>query len=249
MKPHNIEKIVWSVFFSLGLFIFIVGTIACIYAFDYSDKIETMGTITEIRSYGSGDSKKYLVYVSYEVDGIEHESKLNGYSFNFREGQKIKIYYDKNDPSSIGSKSLNFLFLMFPGMGLIFGIIGGWGLIYLHKKKNADKKLINTGRKIYASYKETIVNHSCTYNGKHPFILVCEWQDPVDGTTHLFKSKDIWFNPKSKLSNREDVYIPVYIDDDNKSNYVVDIESLFDTADDIDDADDIEDLDDIIDDM
>ena len=53
--------------------------------------------------------KKYEVYVSYEVNGTSYESRLNGYSFNYHEGQKIKIYYDKNDPSSIGSKSLKFL--------------------------------------------------------------------------------------------------------------------------------------------
>lgn len=60
------------------------------------------------------------MYVSYNVDGRTYESELSGYSSSFYKGKEINIYYDKSNPTKIGMRSLDLLFLMFPGFGLIF---------------------------------------------------------------------------------------------------------------------------------
>ena len=232
MKAKSIEKIVWSVFFVLGLCVFIGGVVACFYVFDYSDKIETTAIITSIKTYGSGDDKTHKVFVSYEVDGVEYESRLNGYSSSYYEGKRIKIYYDKEDPSKIGSKSLNFLYLMFPAFGLIFGGLGAGGLISIYKKKKLERTLRANGQKIFATYSNTSLNRGYSVNGQHPFIVTCEWCDPIDNQTYFFKSKNIWFDPEPTLANKETTYIPVYIDKNNKEKYVVDIESIFGDIDD-----------------
>lgn len=52
--------------------------------FNYENKIDTIGTITEISSYKDRDGEEENeVYVSYTIAGKKYESKLNGYSSDF----------------------------------------------------------------------------------------------------------------------------------------------------------------------
>lgn len=227
MKHNIIEKVIFSIFFTIGIVIFTIGVVVCINVFDYSDKIETFGTISQINTHHSNGNTIHEVYVKYEVDGTQYESKLNGYSSNFYEGKNIKMYYDKNNPEIISTKSLNLLFLMFPGFGLIFGSIGGIGLFVIIKKKRLEQKLRLTGRKVFATYIRTSLNTSYSVNGRHPYNVICEWENPKDNKKYIFKSKNIWVNPESYSEDEILTHVPVYIDDiDNIKNYVVDVDNI-----------------------
>lgn len=166
------------------------------------------------------------MYVTYSVDGKKYESKLNGYSASFYEGKEIEIYYDKENPSKIGVKSLDLLFLIFPGIGLIFFIIGGTGIIIKIKRIKLEKNLKENGEVIYANYVETIINTSYKVNGKHPYNIICEWNNPEDNKKYIFKSKNIWLNPEHIIEKRNIKEFPIYLDNKNKKKYVIDIDSL-----------------------
>ena len=61
--------------------------------FNYNNKIETTGIITEIwSSRDSDNNRNHKVYVSYVAEGNEYESTLNGYSSSFYEGKEIEIF-------------------------------------------------------------------------------------------------------------------------------------------------------------
>ncbi len=227
MKQNKIENLVWCIFLCIGLSFVLIGTIICLNIFNYKNKAETTGIITEISYYQYGRKNgKYDVYVSYEVDGKKYESKLNSYSSSFYEGKEINIYYDKDNPNKIGVKSLDLLFLMFPGFGLIFAIIGGTGIIVKIKKKKTEEKLKETGKTIYANYVETVVNTSYRVNGKNPYNIICEWNNPLDSKKYIFKSKNIWLNPEKIIEEKNIKQFPIYIDDSNKKKYVIDIDTL-----------------------
>lgn len=227
MKENRIENLVWIIFFSIGLIFFLIGVIICANIFNYENKIETTGAITEISYHNhSRGNSSYDVYVSYNVDNTQYESKLNSYSSSFYEGKEIDIYYDKENPSKIGIKSLDLLFLMFPGFGLIFVIIGGIGIIIKIKKKKDEKKLKTTGKTIYANYVETVANTSYRVNGKHPYNIICEWNNPLDNKKYIFKSKNLWINPESIILEKNIKQFPIYIDESNKKKYIVDTDSL-----------------------
>ena len=157
-------------------------------------------------------------------DGRTYESELNGYSSSFYEGKKINIYYDKNNPNKIGMKSLDFIFLMFPGFGLIFLSIGGTGLLLKNRNKKLEKSLKENGDVIYADYVETIVNSSYRVNGRHPYRIICEWNNPLDSKKYIFKSKNIWINPENTIIERNIKQFPVYINRNDIKKYFVDID-------------------------
>ena len=141
MKENKTENLLWIIFTIIGGIFVVIGLIIVGNVFNYENKESTVGIITEISTYrGNNDDRNYRVYVSYNVDGRTYESELNGYSSSFYEGKKINIYYDKNNPNKIGMKSLDFIFLMFPGFGLIFLSIGGTGLLL----KNRNKKFFES---------------------------------------------------------------------------------------------------------
>lgn len=51
-------------------------------------------------------------------------------------------------------------------------------------------------------YVETIVNSSYRVNGRHPYRIICEWNNPLDSKKYIFKSKNIW-NKSGKYYNRK----------------------------------------------
>lgn len=142
MKENKLGNLIWIIFTGIGVIFFIIGLFVVVNVFNYENKVDTVGTITEISSYRSTNHNiKHEVYVSYTVEGKEYESILNSYSSGFYKGKEIEIYYDKDNPNKIGVKSLDFLFLIFPGMGLIFLITGGTGILVKNNKRRLEKGL------------------------------------------------------------------------------------------------------------
>ncbi len=212
MKENKLENLIWIIFASMGAIFVIIGLVIFSNVFNYTNKVDTVGTITEISSYrNTNHNRNHEVYVSYTVEGKEYESILNSYSSSFYEGKEIEIYYDKDNPSKIGVKSLDLLFLIFPGIGLIFIIIGGTGILVKINKKRLDI--------------ETVLNTSYRVNGRHPYNIICEWNNPLDGNKYIFKSKNIWINPENIIEEKNIQQFPVYIDN-NKKKYTIDIEIL-----------------------
>ena len=226
MKENEVENLMWIMFASIGAIFVIIGLVICVNVFNYTNKVDTLGTITEISSYRSSNHKrKHEVYVSYTVEGKKYESKLNVYSSSFYEGKEIKIYYDKDDPNQIGMKSMNLLFLIFPGLGLVFLIIGGAGILVKGNKKKWEKRLRENGELIYANYNETILNTSYQINRKCPYNIICEWVSPLDSQKYIFKSENIWRDPEKIIKERNIKQFPVYIDNNTK-RYVIDLDIL-----------------------
>ncbi len=227
MKRSRIENLIWIIFAGVGLIFTIIGIIIVSNIFNYENKIDTKGVIKEISSYrNSNGNRNHDIYVSYNIDGKEYESRLNSYSSDFYEGKEIDIYYDKDDPNKIGVKSLDLIFLIFPVIGLIFLVIGGTGILVKLNKKKLERKLKENGELIYANYIETVLNTAYTVNGRHPYNIICEWNNPEDDKKYILKSKNIWVNPENIVEEKNIKTLPVYINLKNKKQYFIDIDSL-----------------------
>ena len=231
MKYNLKDNAVWVIFAIIGTFFFIVGLFVCSSMFNTENKIYTTAIITDIVSYtdSNGDTS-YDVFVEYEVDGKKYESELNMYSITFSEGKEIEIFYDKDNPNKIGSNSSNIMMLMFPLFGLIFMIIGIAGIYVRSRRKKLINYLKENGELIHATYTETVRNYSYSVNGRNPYNIICEWENPEDGKMYSFKSDNIWKNPTNVIEKKEIKTIPVYIDlNDMKKNYVDVSEIIEDT--------------------
>lgn len=217
MKGDKVLKLLWGTFTTIGAIIVIIGFVVFFGVSNYKNKVDVVGVITDI---GSGTT------VSYNVNGKEYESRLSGYSSSFHIGDEIEIYYDKDDVSKIGSKSLDLLFLIMPGIGSIFLFIGVIGLAVMSHKKKNEEKLRENGELIYATYSETIINRNVRVNGRCPYNIIVEWNNPEDGKKYLLKSKNIYFNPEMLIEERKIKTFPVYINPNKKKQYFVDVDIL-----------------------
>ena len=217
MKGDKALKFLWGTFTTMGAIIVIIGLIVFFSVCNYKNKVDTVGVITNT---GNG------TIVSYNVDGEEHESSFSGYSSSFHVGDEIEIYYDKDDVNKIGSKSLDLLYLILPGIGSIFLLIGVIGLGVLSHKKKKEKSLRENGELVYATYSETILNVNVRVNGRYPYNIIVEWNNPEDGKKYLLKSKNIYFNPEMLIEERNIKTFPVYINPNNKKQYFVDVDIL-----------------------
>ncbi len=218
MNGEKVIKLLWSVFTTIGAIFVIIGLIVffCV-CNNYKNKVDTVGIITDT---GNGTT------VSYNVEGEEHESSFSGYSSDFHVGDEIEIYYDKEDVNKIGSKLLDLLYLILPGIGSIFLLIGVIGLAYISHKKKKEKWLRENGELVYATYSETIINRNIAVNRRNPYNVIVQWNNPEDGKKYLLRSKNIYFNPERLIEERNIKMFPVYINPNKKKQYFVDVDIL-----------------------
>lgn len=228
MKENKLENLIWIVFTCIGTISLIIGLVIVSNVFNYKNKVETTGIITEIsrnRNY-TKYRNKYKVFVSYTVEGKEYESILKIHYPNFYEGKEIEIYYDKNDPTKLGMKSSDLILIIFPLFGLVFFIIGVIGIFVKTNNKKLEKKLKENGKLIYADYVKTVLNEAFSVNKKHPYNIICEWNNPEDNEKYTFKSKNMWINPEKLIEEKNIKTLPVYINLENKNQYFIDIDIL-----------------------
>ena len=100
------------------------------------------------------------------------------------------------------------------------------GILVKVNKNKLERKLKENGELIYANYIETVLNTAYTVNGRHPYNIICEWNNPEDDKKYILKSKNIWVNPENILEEKNIKTLPVYISLKNKKQYFIDIDSL-----------------------
>ena len=121
-------KIVGLIFFVLGIFFAIIGTVEYISVLNASEnRVYTTATIVEIDEYLTNDPdnrKGYNVYVEYKVNDTTVKSKLNTYSSKYYVGIEVPIYYYENDMNMVYEKNSEHFLLLFPLVGILFSVIG-----------------------------------------------------------------------------------------------------------------------------
>ena len=115
-----------------------------------------------------------------------------------------------------------FICIPFLAVGGIFFFVGICFLIWEIKNKKMVKRLIENGNYIWAQITEVAPNYNVTVNGRNPFVVYCQFQD-MEGTVHIFKSRDIFFDPQTLLKSEQ---VRVYVDNDNFKKYYVDIDEI-----------------------
>ena len=110
-----------------ALFIVIGTFLSIVVIKTMTNSKHTQGIITDIhRSYErtNSDGEKEYSYettIEYQINGMKYTNTVSGKAGNI--GNKIKVYYDPNDPSHIVSSPSNYVFFMFPFLGIIALII------------------------------------------------------------------------------------------------------------------------------
>ena len=113
--------------------------------------------------------------------------------------------------------------LVFGGMGFLFFLLG---LIFLFldvRRRNNMRRALNQGEYIMAKITGVEQHTNISYNGQHPYVVACRYQDPDTRTIHVWYSRYLRFNPEGIMTSDE---VPVYMDRYNPEAAYVDIDAV-----------------------
>ena len=195
--------------------------------------IETEGTVIELlesRSSSSSDNtimyKPLVQFTDNKGTHIEFSSSTSSNPPSYSVNEKVEVIYNPESPNKAKIKSFFSLWggaTILGVLGLVFFIIGGSIIAYSIKKKNMLKYLKQHGTKIASDFQNVNINTSLAVNGKNPFIVVSQWQNPETSELHIFTSDNIWFDPTDFIKTDK---INVLIDRKNTKRYSVDLSFL-----------------------
>ncbi len=200
------------------------------------DSVVTTGTVVDLvleDSISDDSGPVYYPVVSFITDDGETVEFKASYGSNpprHSRGEKIKVRYDPYDP--YGARLDSFFALW--GIPVIFGVIGfviidaGITVLVISALSSRKEKwLRESGKTIATELQAVEVNTSVRVNNRHPYQIVSQWLDPATNEVHVFKSKNIWFNPEEFIQSNE---IRVLIDPNNPKKYLMDTSFLPESA-------------------
>ncbi|KLN62063.1 hypothetical protein WH96_00520 [Kiloniella spongiae] len=199
----------------------------------------TQGTVTDLiqsRSSSSSSTRNSYVYrpkVTFRTEtgeDITFQSSTGSNPPAYARGENLNVLYDPENPQNAKISDTLSLWLgpiILGIIGFIFSVIGIGFSVYFYKKGKQKKYLLRYGTPVTAQIDSIIQNTNVRVNGKHPFQIIAQWQDPVSNTLHLFKSENIWFNPEPHI---ESDIITVLLNQAAPQKYYVDISFLPKTA-------------------
>ena len=221
-KQGNSFTVIFFLIFALvGCAVFIGGFIFMSKSLQFrKTAVEITGTITRITShYDSDGDAHHSVQVSYSYNGRDFDNVALGfYSSNMYEGKDIILLVDPENPAHMSSKSgdtFNYVFLM--SMGIIFADVGIVPIIVSITGSIKSKKLMENGRQLHAIVECTDIDRSVRYNGRHPYVVFCTYQDVSTDVTYRFKSKRMMRDPGYAPGDP----IEVFVDPWDYSKYTV----------------------------
>lgn len=188
--------------------------------------VQTTATVVSVSQHTDSDGDtSYIVYLTYNVDGEMYNGSYSTSSY-VTEGSTETVYYDRNNPASMKTTSSLGVGITMTLFGIPFCAIG-LGIIF-HKlnKASGKKKMLETGDKIYADFKEVTINYSYSVNNRHPYIIICTGKDNVTGKVRTFKSENLWDDPEYIIKERNITTFPVYIDVTNRKKYYLSLEEF-----------------------
>lgn len=158
---------------------------------------------------------------------IEFTSSSSSSPPEYEVGERVPVLYASNNPQDArldGTFSMFGVSLIFSLFGVIFTSLGlGFGIYWVLLRRRRAQVLAR-GTPIQARFVEIDRNRSVRVNGRNPWRINCQWQNPATSNIHLFSSDDIWFDPSPYV--KSDSPVRVLILPENPEHYMVDLSFL-----------------------
>lgn len=229
MKDKTIEKLVFGIFFGIGIAVMCIGIGIMANSIRVSGKaVATTATISSIETYRDSDNEiRHNVFISYDAEGQRFENvTLGEYSSGMYEGKTIEIKYVPGNPGKPYSNGILWLApVIVIALGLIFGTVGGIGLGVQLGKDRKKYTLLNSGKCLHATVESISLNTGYSVNGRHPFVIFCSYRDEYENTVYRFKSGHVWDDPQYTMPVGS--LIDVYVNPQDYSKYYVDTETVY----------------------
>jgi hypothetical protein len=191
------------------------------------------GTVVDLIESRSSDSTTYRPVVNFTATsgrtiGFASSSGSNPPSYD--RGDKVDVFYLPADPENAridGFFSLWGGATILAGLGSAFLIVGAGLMLVPMLKRRRDEYLRQHGTRIETVFQRVELNKALSVNGRHPFRILTQWQNPSTSKVHVFESSNLWYDPTDHIKSDS---IAVYIEKNNPKKYVVDLSFLPDLA-------------------
>lgn len=193
------------------------------------DAVSAQGTIIDLVQSTNSESVSYHPIVKFiDADGqvVEFTSSTGGSASSYPLGDLVEVLYLPHDVKDARIKSFFALWgasVLMAALGAGFVLIGA--IIFLFGMLRGRKKayLQRSGVAVDTQIQAVELNPSLSMNGQNPFVILCQWLNPVTQQVHVFQSENIWFDPSPYINQDA---IKVLIEKDNPKKYYVDISFL-----------------------
>lgn len=227
MKTLNILKYIFAI---CGAGMFVGAIFISLNTVEFlKTALTTQGTVVELQPVRSHKSTTYKPVVDFiDVKGVKIEF-ASGSSSNppsYEVGEKVEVLYNPKEPQDAKIKSFFSLWmgpLIVGIVGAVFFAVGFSFFISEKKKRDLTDFLKQNGTKIETDFQSVGLNTSVKLNGRSPFQIISQWQNPATSKMHIFASDDIWFDPTNFIKTN---IITVIIDKNNPKKYQVDLSFL-----------------------
>lgn len=227
MVAKFVEWFMAIVFALVGAGLIIGGIFTIVSTVKFKETaVQTTATVVNVDKHKDPDGDtSYRVYLTYNANGKTYNGSYST-SYYVTEGSTETIYYDRNNPDSMKTTISTSAGIIMSVVGMPFGAFGIGMIFYKLNKACGKKRMLETGDRIYADFKEVTINYSYSVNNKHPYIIICTGKDNVTGNVRTFESENIWDNPEHTIKARNITTFPVYIDVTNRKKYYLSLEKL-----------------------
>ncbi len=191
--------------------------------------VSAQGTVVELHRSRSSDSDTYAPVVEFQAsDGstVEFTSSTSSNPPSYSRGETVEVLYQEASPNDAKIKGFFSLWgaaLIVGIMGLVFFLIGFLIIFFGVKKSKMIETLKKNGSRVNAEFQSVQLNTALKVNGRSPYQILAQWQNPTTTEIHIFKSENLWFDPEDYI--KSDV-VEVLIDMQNPKKYYLDTSFL-----------------------
>ena len=226
-RTYSIIKIVFSF---VGISALLVALLVYIITTSFLQTAEKAnGVVIDLHRSVSSDSTTYRPEVEFETlagEKIRFISNTGSNPPSFSRGEKVEVLYQQDEPQQAKINtflSLWLLPLLFGVLGFIFTAIGLSFVFYPIYKRKKIQRIKQFGTIVQAEFQSVNRNTSLTVNGRHPYQITAQWQDPVTSKIYVFESENLWFDPSDFIVSEA---LTVWIEKGKPKNHYIDISFL-----------------------
>jgi hypothetical protein len=169
-----------------------------------SDSIKASVTNNIVESCNRRKNFKWVSYecfrteVSFEYEGKRYKAKIPGTRTSaYPAGETLNLSIDPRDPYKVRTfRDLWTMPIVLFLPSFIFGSIGLFLLLKVHRQNKQVSRLKSEGKSIRAKVISIDHDHSITVDGKNPFILSAEFSLPSLEEPVVAQISELWRNPK-----------------------------------------------------
>ncbi|MDL2319410.1 DUF3592 domain-containing protein, partial [Eubacteriales bacterium OttesenSCG-928-A19] len=211
-----------AVFTAVSVALLAVGGI--VYAGDAAWRRDALPVEAVITStLGGRNSARHMV--AYEVDGVEYTGVLSYDETGLYEGRTVTLHVNPENPAEFrdGGAGIAAMVLGIIGAAFLIPAVILW-IAALGQSRRAAA-LRRDGTEITAEVLGAQPT-SMVVNGARTYVVQCQWMNPQDDTTYIFRSPRLTYDPTALLRERGIARLPVLIDPHNPKRYYVVLDAV-----------------------